>query len=115
MSSTSSSSSSSPAAAPPVDIPYPSAKTMVSAARFAISQDKPIVLDYWVDSVTMTGERSNAVLGIRKDGNKMLVKSNGEEYTSNIKKIYNCENEYLVETENSIYIVSKQISQKRVN
>ncbi len=108
-----SSSSSSPS--PPVDIQYPSAKTMTSAARFAITQDKPIVLDYWVDSVTKTGDRSNAVLGLRSDGNKMLVKSNGEEYTSNIKKIYNCENEYLVETENSIYIVSKQISQKRVN
>ena len=45
---------------------------------------------------------------------KLLVKSE-EEYTSPISKIYKVEKEYIIITENSIYIVSADIPTKRVS
>jgi len=38
-----------------------------------------------------------------------------DEYTSTIAKIYKVETEYIIMTENSIYIVSNDIPTKRIN
>jgi hypothetical protein len=54
------------------------------------------------------------VIGIRGTGEKLLVK-NEEEYTSPIAKIYKVENEYIIETENSLYIVVATIATKRIS
>ena len=53
------------------------------------------------------------LIGVRENGEKLLVK-NEEEYTSPISKIYKVEGEYIIMTENSIYIVSAEIPTKRV-
>ena len=45
------------------------------------------------------------------DGEKLLVKSE-EEYTSPISKIYKVETDYIIVTENSIYLVSSDIPNK---
>jgi hypothetical protein len=44
---------------------------------------------------------------------KLLVKSN-EEYTSLIQKIYKVAEDYLVLTENSIYIVSGKVAKRKI-
>ena len=87
----------------------PSETTLANASRLAISEDKPIMLDYWVDSINRS-----ALIGVREASNeKMLVKS-PEEYTSPISKLYRSGTELIVVTENSIYLVSSDIPTKRI-
>jgi hypothetical protein len=88
----------------------PNEKTMVHAARIALEQDKPILLDYYV--ATRDGE---AFLGedvVTKE--KSLVKS-AEEYTSPIQKVFSTKTEYIIVTENSIYIVAGTIKKKNIS
>jgi hypothetical protein len=87
----------------------PSETTLANATRLAISEDKPIMMDYWVDSINRS-----ALIGVRESSNeKMLVKS-PEEYTSPISKLYRSGTELIVVTENSIYLVSSDIPTKRI-
>lgn len=86
----------------------PSNTTLQHCAKLSIIEDKPIMLDYWTDSCD-----KNALIGVREDGEKLLVR-NSEEYTSPIAKIFKVETEYIVMTENSIYIVSVDIPTKRI-
>ena len=51
---------------------------------------------------------------VKENGEKLLVKSE-DEYTSPIVKIFKVENEFIVVTENSIYIVSSDINTKRIS
>ncbi len=77
--------------------------------KIAIVDDKPIMLDYWTDSLD-----NKVLIGVRANGEKLLVKSE-DEYTSPIEKIYKIDNEYIIVTENSLYIVSASISTKRIS
>lgn len=86
----------------------PSEASLRNAAKLSIVEDKPILLDYWVDSLD-----KKALIGVRENKEKLLVK-NAEEYTSPVSKIYKVETEYLIITENSIYLVSSEIPTKRV-
>jgi len=86
----------------------PSNATCQHCCKLAVADDKPIMLDYWTDSLD-----KNVLIGVRPNGEKLLVKSE-EEYTSPIAKIYKSEGEYIVVTENSIYIVSADISTRRI-
>ena len=76
--------------------------------KLAIEEDKPIMLDYWVDSCEQA-----AIVGVKENGEKLLVKSE-DEYTSPIDTIYNTGSEYIIVTENSIYLVSSKILSKRI-
>ena len=88
----------------------PSEKTLLHAARIAMEHDKPIMLDYFLP--TCTGQ---AFLGIDSaTQEKSLVKS-ADEYTSPIQKILGTKTEFIVITENSIYIVSGTIKKKPVS
>ena len=87
----------------------PSDNTFQHAAKIAIVQDKPIMLDYWTDSLD-----KNVLIGVKENGEKILVKSE-DEYTSPLSKIYKVEGEYLVVSENSIYIVSGNIESSRIS
>jgi hypothetical protein len=83
---------------------------MVNAARVAISQDKPILMDYWADSLN-----GQAVIGIRESSGEKLLAKNRDEYTSNIVNLFaGGDREIMVVTENSIYIVSKTISTRKI-
>lgn len=86
----------------------PSANVLLRAARIAIEEDRPILLDYYAESVTKT-----CCVGVR-DNIKYLVKSETE-YTSTIQNIFRLEECFIVLTENSIYIVHKDIPVKRVS
>jgi hypothetical protein len=75
----------------------------------SIVEDKPIMLDYWTASVD-----KKALVGVRESGEKLLVKS-AEEYTSPIAKFYKSATEYIIITENSIYIVSSDIPSRKIS
>ena len=87
----------------------PSDITLKHAAKLGIVEDKPIMLDYWTASLD-----KKALIGIRENNEKLLVKSE-EEYTSSIVKFYKSGTEYIIITENSIYIVSSDIPNRRIS
>jgi hypothetical protein len=87
----------------------PSPATLVNAAKLAIQKDMPIQLDYFVESA-----EGKAFLGEdAQTQEKMLVK-NSEEYTSHIQKIYKAGDDFIVMTENSIYLVSGKIQKRKI-
>ena len=87
----------------------PNTLTMQHITKLGIVNDKPIMLDYWTKSLD-----SKVIIGIRDSGEKLLVKSE-EEYTSPIAKIYKVETDYIIETENSLYLADSSISTKRIS
>jgi len=82
---------------------------MKHACKIAIVEDKPIILDYW--SASLDGK---ALIGIRDNKEKLLVKSE-EEYTSPISKFYKVQADYIIVTENSIYLVSSDIPNRNIS
>ena len=78
-------------------------------AKISITEDKPIMLDYWLDSL----EKAVSI-GVRENGEKLLVKSE-DEYTSPIKNIYSVDECYIICSENSIYVTSNIIPKKRIS
>jgi hypothetical protein len=87
----------------------PSNQCLQHCVKLAIVDDKPIMFDYWANSF-----ENKVLIGVRDNGEKLLVKSE-DEYTSPIEKIFKVENEYIIATENSLYIVSSSISTKRIS
>ena len=87
----------------------PSSQCLQHAVKIAIVEDRPIMMDYWTNSVD-----KSVLIGVREDGEKLLVKSE-DEYTSPIAKIFKVEEEYIIITENSLYIVSASIPTKRIS
>ena len=87
----------------------PDIKTLQHASKLAIVDDKPIMLDYWNDSLEKT-----VLIGVKDNQEKLLVKSE-EEYTSPITKIYKTGSEFIIATENSIYLVDVNIPTKRIS
>jgi hypothetical protein len=85
----------------------PSASVLLRAAQLAVDQDKPIYLDYYVDSV-----EKKCCIGVQ-ESTKYLVKSDTE-YTSSIENVFKCENCYIIATENSLYVVSSDIPVKKI-
>ena len=86
----------------------PQQTTIANACKIAIAEDRPIMLDYWATSL-----KSDCFIGVRENDEKLLVK-NEDEYTSPINKIYQVNEEYILTTENSLYIVHKSIDTKRI-
>lgn len=101
-----------PTAATPVQalaVPrtQPSDKALAHAARFCIQQDKAMMLDYFLESLTdkaFVGENVHTK-------EKNLVKS-AEEYTSPIREMYKVGDDCIMITENSVYVVSANIKKK---
>ena len=67
-----------------LEMKLPSENVLKHASKLAISDDKPILLDYWTDSC---GESASVLIGVKANDEKLLVRS-GEEYTSPINKIF---------------------------
>lgn len=91
------------------NLQLPSSSIWNHIAKISITEDKPIMLDYWVDSL-----QKRVLIGVKENNEKLLVK-NAEEYTSPITKIYKLESVYIIITENSIYIVSSSIPNRRIS
>jgi len=89
----------------------PTTTVLTAASKLSIVEDKPIMLDYWLDSFN---KETPVLIGVKNDDEKLLVKS-AEEYTSPISKIYKTGQEYIIVTENSIYIVSQDIPTRKIS
>ena len=87
----------------------PSDVTLKHAAKISIVDDKPIMMDYWAASLD-----KKALVGAKENGEKLLVKSE-DEYTSQIAKFYKSGTEYIIITENSIYIVASDIPTRKIS
>ena len=87
----------------------PSNTCLQHAFKLSIVEDKEIKGDYWTDSLD-----KKIFIGVKSNQEKLLVK-NEEEYTSPISKIYKVEKEYIIQTENSIYIVSSDIESNKIS
>jgi hypothetical protein len=99
-----------PAPTPATQEVLPNPTTLLHASKLSIQQDKPIQLDYYVESAS-----NKAFIGEDPDTKeKMLVKSN-DEFTSLIGKIYKVSDDFIIITENSIYIVNGKIQKRRIN
>jgi hypothetical protein len=83
--------------------------TLQHASKLSIVEDKPIMFDYWTGALD-----KEVLIGVRESGEKLLVKSE-DEYTSPIVKIYKVETEYIIITENSIYVISADVDTKRIS
>ena len=87
----------------------PSDITLKHACKLSIVEDKPILMDYWTSSLdkkALVGQKTTS-------GEKLLVKSE-DEYTSTILKFYRSADDFIVITENSIYIVSADIPTRKI-
>lgn len=92
-------------------IKLPGDTTLKNASKLSIQEDKPIMLDYWVDSCH---ESTSVMIGVKTNDEKLLVRSS-EEFTSPISKIYKVGDDYIIMTENSIYIVTSKIPTRRIS
>ena len=87
----------------------PSNICLQHSCKLAIVQDKPVMMDYWTASLD-----KSIIIGVRETGEKLLVKSE-DEYTSPIANIYKVETEYIIVTENSIYLISNETPSKKIS
>jgi len=87
----------------------PSNVCLQHCTKLAIVQDKPIMMDYWTPSLD-----KSIIIGVKDTGEKLLVKSE-DEYTSPIANIYKVETEYIIVTENSIYLISNETPSKKIS
>jgi len=88
----------------------PGAATLLQAAKLSIEQDRAIMLDYFRQTANGT-----AFLGEDPDTKERVLVKSKEEFTSLIKKLYKVGDDFIILTENSLYIVSGKIQKRRVN
>ena len=102
---------STPAATPPQAPELPNEKVLFHAAKIAMEQDKPILLDYYND----TKAGGTAFLGEDKETKEKILVKNPEEYTSPVTKMFKAKDDFIIVTENSVYIVSGAIKKKEIS
>ena len=88
----------------------PDNTTMQHAIKLAVIEDKAIMMDYWTHSLD-----KSVLIGVKKDSKEKLLVKSEDEYTSPIAKIYKVATEYIVVTENSIYLVDINIPTKIIS
>lgn len=87
----------------------PSDAVLRHAARLAIQQDKPIMLDYYVESAT-----GKAFMGEDQETKERMLVKSSDEFTSLIQKVYKVADDFIIITENSIYIISGKVQKRRI-
>lgn len=100
--------SASASASKPIDA-IPSVSCLQNASRIAIQQDKPIMLDYYVDTMT-----DKAFMGEDAETKEKMLVKGSDEFTSLIQKVYKSGDDFIILTENSLYIVSGKIQRRRI-
>ena len=88
----------------------PAANTLLQAAKLAIEQDRAIMLDYYRDTL-----QAKAFLGEDPSTNERVLIKSKDEFTSLIKKLYKVGDDFIILTENSLYVVSGKIQKRKVN
>ncbi len=89
--------------------PMPSPAVLVQAAKLAMAQDKPILLDYFTESAT-----EKAFVGEDPETKEQMLVKSAEEFTSLIQKMYKVGTDYIIMTENSIYIISGLVKKRKI-
>jgi hypothetical protein len=97
------------APAQPTEI-LPSSATLLQAAKLAITEDRAIMLDYFRQTANGT-----AFLGEDPDTKERVLVKSKDEFTSLVKKLFRSGDEFIILTENSLYIVSGKIQKRKVN
>ena len=77
----------------------PCSDTLIQACTLSIKLQKPTCFYFYVDSL------KGAICIASNEDDKIIYKSN-DEHTSPIQNTYKVNNEYLVVTENTIYVIS---------
>lgn len=95
--------------APAADV-LPATQTLVQAAKLAIENDRAIMLDYYRQTHAGT-----AFLGEDPSTTERILVKSKEEFTSLISKLYKVGEDFIILTENSVYIVSGKIQKRKVN
>jgi hypothetical protein len=98
-----------PAASAAAQEIIPSVSVLQHAARLAIQQDKPILLDYYVETAT-----GKAFMGEDQETKERMLVKSSDEFTSLIQKVYKVTEDFIIVTENSIYLVSGKIQKRRI-
>lgn len=80
----------------------PSQTTLSAAANLSIRIGKPVCFYFYLDSC-------NNKVKIGTNNNDKVIYKNNEEHTSPISNIYKSEGEYLIVTENTIYVISSGV------
>ena len=88
----------------------PSPQTMMQAAKLALNEDRAIMLDYYRESC-----KGIAFLGEDADTKERILVKSKEEFTSLIKKLYKVGEDFIIITENSVYVVGGNIQKRKVN
>ena len=88
----------------------PGATTLLQAAKISCEQDRAIMLDYFRQTANGT-----AFLGEDPETKERILVKSKEEFTSLIKKLYKVGDDFIILTENSLYIVSGKIQKRKVN
>lgn len=91
-------------------VALPATNTLLQAAKIAMEQDRAIMLDYFRETVNGT-----AFLGEDPQTTERILVKSKDEFTSLIKKLYKIGDEFIILTENSLYIVSCKIQKRKVN
>jgi hypothetical protein len=100
-----------PTSAPAPASELPNEKVLVHAAKIAMEQDKPILLDYYNE----TKAGGSAFLGEDKETKEKILVKNPEEYTSPVIKMFKAKEDYIIVTENSVYVVNGAIKKKEIS
>lgn len=87
----------------------PSEKTLVHVAKLSVEYDKPILLDYYNDS-----KNNQAFVGEDSDTKEKILVKSADEFTSPIQRIFKVGGDYIVMTENSLYVTSGNIKKKMI-
>jgi len=82
-------------------LPLPSAETLVKAMKLSLKLAKPLDFYFYEESC-----RDGVC--IMHDGEDMVIYKNDDERTSPISKTFKSEDQFIVITENTIYIISAQ-------
>lgn len=91
------------------ELPLPNATVLLNAAKLSQKEDKPILLDYYADTAL-----GKAFMGEDLETKEKLLVKSTDEYTSLIQKVYKVSEDFLIMTENSIYIVSGKVQKRRI-
>ena len=89
---------------------FPASTTLLQAAKLAIEQDRAIMLDYYRQTANAT-----AFLGEDPETKERILVKSKDEFTSLIKKLYKVGEDFIILTENSLYVVSGKIQKRKVN
>lgn len=84
-------------------INIPSSTTLAQAAKLSISVFKPICFYFYIDSC-----KDLIKICTNSQNKDKIIYKNLNEHTSSILNIYKVETEYLIVTENTIYIISSK-------